>query len=294
MIGKAKDSRTDLRIFIFSGLVIIAYRLIVLYHFGFIYTDSDQSIMWLGAKHFSQGLFYEPRFYGQAYNTMMEAFLAVPLIKMGVPLYKALPAITTLLSLLPVFLLSIITYLRNSKNTGILVLCIYLALPLEYSLITTLSRGFITGIAFASLAFLFLYRFESKTAYFFVFLISMLAYSINANSIILSIPICMIFFLKNYKNKHFYIFSGVGILLALAIHLMVASFYVAHPYYNLHKYHFEFSFDYLIRGTLDLNKFFNYNTPVFWNHGWLLLVMFLIPAAIYYKKKKFDFLLFHW
>ncbi|PKP24135.1 MAG: hypothetical protein CVU06_05270 [Bacteroidetes bacterium HGW-Bacteroidetes-22] len=243
--------------------------------------------MWLGARDYSQGVFHEPRFYGQAYNTMLEALISVPFLKLGIPVFKALPIATTLLTLMPVFLLSILTYIRNSKITGIIVLCLFLTLPIEYSLITSLSRGFVTGIAFASLSFLFLYKYNSKVAYFFVFLISVIAYSINANSIILTIPIGLIFFLKNYKNIKFYIFSGIGLLIGLAIHLSIAQFYVNNPYYNLHSYHFQLSFDSFVKGISNLDKFFNYIVPVFWHRGWLILPSFLIPAFLLYKKREY-------
>ena len=73
---------TELVAFIIVSIIVLAYRAWLLHIFGFVYTDSDQTIMWIGAKHYSQGLFYEPRFYGQAYNTMLEALLAVPFVKL--------------------------------------------------------------------------------------------------------------------------------------------------------------------------------------------------------------------
>ena len=59
---------------------IILYKLYILEKFGFKYTDSDQSIMWLGAKDYSNGIFHEPRFYGQDYNTMLESLFSVPFL----------------------------------------------------------------------------------------------------------------------------------------------------------------------------------------------------------------------
>ncbi|HAQ65922.1 MAG TPA: hypothetical protein DCR43_08750 [Bacteroidales bacterium] len=244
--------------------------------------------MWLGARDYSQGVFHEPRFYGQAYNTMLEALVAVPFLQLGMPIFKALPVATTLLALVPVFILSIVTYIRNSKIAGIIVLCVFLTLPVEYSMLTTLSRGFVTGVAFASLSFLFLYKYNSRVSFFFVFLISVVAYSINANSILLTIPTGLVFFLKNYMNRQFYLFSIIGFLAGLAIHLLIAQFYIDNPYYNLHTYHSELSIDSLVKGMLNLDKFFNYITPVFWHNGWLILPLFFLIAFVLYRRKDFD------
>ena len=52
--------------------------------FGFRYVDDDQSIMWYGAVEMSQGRFHEPCFYGQNYNTMLEGFVAIPLLWSGI------------------------------------------------------------------------------------------------------------------------------------------------------------------------------------------------------------------
>ncbi len=59
-------------------LLLLLHRWNVLHEFGFQYPDSDQAIMWQGAVDFAQGIFHEPRFYGQDYNTMIESLFAVP------------------------------------------------------------------------------------------------------------------------------------------------------------------------------------------------------------------------
>lgn len=282
-----KNSKIELFSIISIGLLIVIFRIWILEIFGFVYTDSDQSVMWLGATHFSQGLFYEPRFYGQEYNTMLEALFSVPLVKLGVPIHKALPIITTLFTLFPVFLLATITYLRSSKITGVIILCVFLMLPLEYSLITSLSRGFVVGIAVASLSFLFLYKNHSNTSFLFVFFISVIAYSISANSVIISLPICLLFILKNYKNTYFYFFSGIGFVLGILIHLFIATFYVDNECCHLHSYQMKFSFEFLKNGLLDLDKFFNNITPIFWSNGWIILPVFFLLAYLLYKQKKY-------
>jgi hypothetical protein len=81
------NSKKQTLLFSILVLGIIGLRYYVLVHFGFKYSDSDQAIMWNALRNYSEGEFHEPRFYGQAYNSMLEAFLAIPLYKMGVPCY---------------------------------------------------------------------------------------------------------------------------------------------------------------------------------------------------------------
>ena len=107
--------------------------------------------MWLGAKHYSQGLFYEPRFYGQDYNTMMEALFAVPFIKMGMPVYYAVPLATHLIALVPFLFTAIYLFLKQKKEAAVFVLAVLLCMPTGYDIMNAIPRGFVTGIFFTSL-----------------------------------------------------------------------------------------------------------------------------------------------
>lgn len=186
------DVKPETIFFLVLTIIIIGYRFWILKKFGFKYTDSDQSIMWLGTKNYSQGLFHEPRFYGQAYNSMLESLLAVPLFKLGLPLHIALPTITTLLTLFPFFVISILTYLKRSKVTGILILTIPLLLPIEYDFMTSISRGFVTGLAITSIALFSIFWSKSNISFIILGLLTIIGYSTSANSILLSLP-CLFF-----------------------------------------------------------------------------------------------------
>ena len=117
---------------------ILAYWYLILQSFGFEYTESDQAIMWQGLQDYSNGNFYEPRFYGQAYNSSLEAFCAVPLYKLGVSPHIALPFITSVFTLLPFIGISIYSYLKKNKFIALVILSIPLLMPIEYDMITTL------------------------------------------------------------------------------------------------------------------------------------------------------------
>jgi hypothetical protein len=257
--------------------LIVAFRYLVLSRFSFKFTDSDQTIMWFAANEFSNGRFHEPCFYGQAYNSMIEALLAVPLIKLGLPIYKALPIISTLLSTLPFFLISLVLFLKDLRFQSFLCLGLLLVLPVEYDLITSLSRGFVPGLFFTALGSLVLLDSRNKWLHLSLGLFGILGYSLNPNSLILFIPSFLYGFLVNFKNKQFYIYFGLGALIASAVHFLTRYFYVLHPNYNLHQqWRSEFTFHELFQNVQTIDKFFNDLVPLFWFNGWLILVIGLL------------------
>lgn len=269
-------------------LLVIVFKCIVLIKFGCAYTDSDQTIMWFGLKEYASGNFHEPRFYGQSYNSMLEAFVAVPLYKLGIPAYKCLPIVTSLMALFPYIIISLFTFFKASKEMAIIIISIPLLLPVEYSLLTTIPRGFVTGIFVTSLGCVSLFYPKSKWGFLMLSFIGVLGFSINSNSTLLFLP-CMIYlFLENLKNKEFYVFTFIGLGLGFSIHSLANYFYVLHPYYDLHKMELFYSFEGIIKGIKKLDIFFNDLTPVFWNTGFLFLLIFLILGFLLLKKKEYS------
>lgn len=284
--------KTEGVLLLIFATIILVYRFWTLTMFGFKYTDSDQSIMWLGTKNYSQGLFHEPLFYGQNYNSMLESLLAVPLFKLGTPLHIALPIITTLLTLLPFFIISIFTYLKSSKFTGILILTIPILLPVEYDFMTSISRGFVTGLAIASIGLFAMFQTKSQLSFFLLGLIAVISYSINANSILVSLPCFFYIFLHNLKSKKFYFLSFLGLSIGIVLHLLIHNFYNNNPYYVLHGYDLEFSFSYFKDGIKSLNIFLNNVTPIFWKQGWISLFIPIIFSFFFFKKNRINESLF--
>ena len=267
-------------------ILIIIFRYFVLEEFSFKYTDSDQSIMWLGLKNYSEGLFYEPRFYGQSYNTMLEAFFAVPLFKLGVPAYKILPIITSVFSLAPYFIISLFVFFKKSPTIALLILSIPLLLPIDYSLITSLSRGFVTGIFISSFGAIAIFFPRSRISFLFCSFITIVGFSVNSNSILIALPCLLFLFFENSKNIFFYIYSAIGIALGISIYFGVDHFYALNPFYDLHKFPFYYSFDELKASLSHLDIFFNGISPIFWHTGFIVLLLFAVIAVVLYKQKK--------
>lgn len=287
---KINQLKLNTIVFIALIILVIVFRLIVLVVFNFEILDSDQPIMWLGAKHYSEGQFYEPRFYGQDYSTMLESLMALPFLYSGLPLHKALPLISSILTVFPIILLARITFKKGSELTAILILSIFLALPLEYTMITGMPRGFVPGIFIASFL-LISYSKNSKSAFFFNLLIASIAFSVNPNSILLSIPLLFMVFIKNYKAKDFWIFSTLGLVIGFSIHALVALFYIKNPYFNFHGHSVEYSWDYFLKGIKHFDNSIKYITPILWKNESIMLFLFLIVGIILFKRKSYHYAL---
>lgn len=268
-------------------LTILVTRVWILTLFSFKVADSDQSIMWYAAKEFAQGRFHEPRFYGQSYNTMIEALLSVPLIELGVPVYYALPIITLLLSLVPVFILSFIAF-RNMPALAVMVLAVFMTLPIEYSLITSMPRGFVTGIAFSSLAIPLLYKNASKISFFLTGLIPVIAFSINPNAVILSIPIILIYGFQNQRKKELFGYAFLGLIAGIVIHASIQFYYVLNPMVSIHKSTISFFPEGFLDGVKNMSAYFGDVTPVFWGSGWAIFVLITVIGALLWRKNRIE------
>lgn len=274
--------------YIVIALLVLIHRYFVLKAFGFVFMDGDQSIMWYGLKEYAEGNFHEPRFYGQAYNSMLEALFAVPLRWMGMPVYKALPCVTTIFALAPYFIFSFFCFLRKRLLQACMIISIPLLLPAEYALITTLPRGFVPGLFVTSIACIAVFKPRSATWWFLGGLLSVIGFSVNSNAALLSAPCILYLWLGNMKTLRYYLFTGVGLALGLCLHLLVNRFYVTHPYYNLHDYDLLFSFDRLFKSFLNLDKFFNNNSILLWRSGFLNLLYFIPIALLLFRSKKIN------
>ena len=187
-----KPISIDVFIYLVLLLAVVSFRFLVLLKFGFKYTDSDQTIMWLGLKDYADGIFHEPRFYGQAYSSMLEALIGVPFYKMGMPASKVLPLITSFFALAPFVIISFFTLLKKSIKMALAIISITLLLPVEYALLTTIPRGFVAGIFVASIGCISLFYPKSKWGFFFLSITGVIGFSLNFNAVLLFLP-CFIY-----------------------------------------------------------------------------------------------------
>lgn len=154
------------------------------------YTDSDQCIMWQMAQDYANFEFHSPFFYGQAYNLGIEAFFAVPLIWLHVPVYYAVAISTFVISTLPWIWMYKIGRDNWGPNLGLIPLLIGLSFPVAFWQQGLLVRGFVQGIFIVALAI----KIESKI---WTFVLTFLGILINPNAIFM-LPIFLLKF-DNWK-----------------------------------------------------------------------------------------------
>lgn len=285
-MGSGQTSKI-LKILFFAFLLVVIISHLALYFLlNFTYIDSDQPIMWLGAQDFSKGIFHVPRFYGQDYNTMLEALLAVPFLKLGMQVYQCVPLVTHMLALFPFLFISAYLFYIHKKPQALMVLGGLLCLTTGYDMMNSIPRGFVTGIFFTSFFVISLHHPEK---YGYILINSFLAYIaflVNPNSVVISIPCLFYLWLQNYTNRKFYVCVLIGCILGLPVDYGLNHFYKIHPNYVVHGGESDFSFSYFIDAITHLNDRFAHISPFADQQGITLLILLACLLLVFYRKNK--------
>jgi hypothetical protein len=256
-----RDRRLINFIFYLFVCLFLANHALLYFLINLDFVDSDQPIMWLAAKDFSEGNFYVPRYYGQNYNTMLEALLAVPFLKLGVSVYKAVPIVTHCLAVFPYLFVASFLYKKEKKLQALVCLGFVLCLTTGYYIMNSLPRGFVTGLVFAPFLII---SFNSPKNYnwlFINFFLCYLAYLINQNTVLVTVPSIMFFWLKNYKDPIFYSIGFLGLMACLPFDYLLNHFYKIHPGYIVHGGEQYFSFQLFKDAISNLNIYFANISP---------------------------------
>ena len=278
------------KFYILLAILVLIDRFMVLHYYGFQYVGSDDTVFWQGANDYLHGIFHEPFFYGQNYNYMAEALFAVPLLFLGVGVQHALPLVTSFMTLFPFFVFSYVNFRKENFIPAFIILSTPLLMPVEYGIITSMSRGFVNGIFFVSFIPLLWKERLSTLRYFFIGFFSALAVAVNPNSLVAVIPLLVYLFLTNYKKPGFYIFTTLGILLVSLAHYNFLNFYVLHPENKIHElggWRMQFHSELITEGLHKLNLMFLYLSPVFWHYGRLSLFILAALILLLFIQKKY-------
>ena len=273
------------RLFYALSAMVLVEKLLDFFLFSIQYTDSDQTLLWQVATDLSNGLFHGPCFYGQSYGPNIEPLLAVPFMKLGIPVYAALPLATLILSTTPFFLLAFYFKQKLSAQTALIPLIICLLLPLEYSLLTAIPRGFVGGIFFVSLGLFCWKYFRTNLSLVFAGIFIGLGLYGNLNSALL-LP----FIIPSiHWNKKFILraalFFGVGFIVGLLPFYFNFLYYKAHPELLIHVApSVKLSWASFLETLYRFNNYFDQVSPLFWRFGFISVL--ILPAAIILLWKK--------
>ena len=264
--------------------LVLVIRLATLIEFGFQFTGSDDLTFWQGAIDYSQGVFHEPFFYAQNYNFMLESFVAAPLLWLGIPVYIALPIVSTFMGVFPFVVISWALFQRKLVFPAFVFLLLPITLPIEYDVMTSITRGFTSGLFFSG--FLIFPLLNSKTSkYFWVLGLTVaVGYLFNPNSLILAFPVCLFLWIENIKNPRFYVYFILPIIPILLLKMWAESFYDGNSDYLVHRmWKLDFSFSMLMEAFGNLDKYFKYIMPVFWKGGWMVVFAILAMGLKIWK-----------
>ena len=284
-ITKTVKTRTITGLTIYFSLLglLVLDKAFTLVNFGFIYTDLDQMIMWNGAMDYANSIFREPFFYGQSYNYMLESFLSVPLLLIGIPVYKALPITTSILTIFPFIFLSICFLKRKQYAWSYFSLLFPVLLPIEYNFLTTLPRGFVQAHLFVPFLFIPFFNPDNKRSIAIFYIASALSFIANQSSVVIIIPI-FVLVLISQDNKRLFIKRSIIVLPALLVDYIAKYHYTLHPEKVTHTITgVRIDIPTLLNSMTKIDHF-EYLFPLLPNIGIMYIIIFVFLGIYTYKK----------
>jgi hypothetical protein len=152
-----------------------------------------------------------------------------------------------------------------------------LLLSIEYEMLTSISRGFVTGIFFASIGISSITFHKSKFAKFIGGLLLGIGVYANPNCILL-LPLLLPFTILS-KDNFFKICITItlGFFIGLSLIAINSWFYSINPDMIIHDSpSLKTSISSFLTVISRLDNYFDFVTPIFWRAGWLVLSIFII------------------
>jgi hypothetical protein len=264
-------------------------RAVTLFVFGFRYTSFDDAIFWQGARDYAQGIFHWPYVYGQDYNPMLESMLAVPGVWLGVPYAILMSLVTSLLALLPFWSFAIWHHRRGDGAAALWLAATPLLLPIEHGMMTTMTRGFVTGIAVLSL---FPWSSSISRHHFRCIAggaVLALALFVNPSAAVLAVPLGVHALLTERRRGASIAWMTTGALPFLSLWWVCDRYCSAHPERMVHKlYDWRMAFHpELIREHFDrLNEHFAWLCPLLWSHGVMVLILVTLCCVLLFVRRR--------
>jgi len=283
----ALTQRLPLLLFALLLAGILGVQTLIYLQYNLQWIDTDQFFMWTGVRDYADGHFYEPRFYAQNYNTFLEALLAVPFYKLGLPVYQALPLATNLLFIFPVLSSALILFRSARIWQSLAFLAFILCMNPAYFLLNAQPRGFVTGLFFCSFYLKSFIHPENKNWLSFNTAAGVLGYFVNPNSLLLTVPLFCFLFFHHYRKSWYYWRTGIVALLFVVFDLFFNHFYRLHPDYIKTELIMDFGWRYLLENLSQPDRIFAQLCPFAEQQYWWLFLPFavLISAMIRQRKK---------
>ncbi len=267
---------------VIAWLLLAAEHVGILRSLGWVYTDEDQAVLWLGAVDYSHLRFHEPRFYGQAYNSMFESLLAVPLLWLGVPVWTAVPLVSALASLAAWTCLAGLALKQRQMLAGVTILVLPLLLDPRFLLISTMPRGFMPGVFLSVVAAtLWLWRPEGRFRTLGAVFLLGCGCSLNPNALLVAVPFGTLVLCRVWDDAPKRLQVGVGTLGACVVHGLIVLFYVRHRSYVVHSSpSLSVSWEHWLWSLHSLHEIFGAFLPLDASRAFLLVVVVATIVAL--------------
>lgn len=207
----------------------ILIRACILADFGFNRVSEDDAIIWSAAVDYGHLIFRWPYFYGQDYGVMLEALVAAPFARLGISLNILMPTVTSLLALLPFWSFAAWHRRQGRPLTALAFLAMPVLLPAEYGMMTTLTRGFVPGIALLALLPWTLFLRNSHWQAFATGSVVGAAALVNPNSLVFSSAFLTWYVFHRDLRIASAAMAMVGLVPFLGLHLAAQAFCRTHP-----------------------------------------------------------------
>lgn len=286
MMTSSRDPRNE-RILLWGLLALgLMDRAFAVVQFGAKFLSTDDAIIWAAAVDHAHGLFHGPYYYGQNYGPMLEALVAAPFIRCGAPLWWVMPIVTTVLGMLPYWSFTIWHLAHRRTNAAICFAALPLLLPVEFNLMTTMSRGFVTGLAPLALLPWILDLRSGPSRSILTGVTIAVAWYVNPNSVIFTAGYACWYMLTNRPLIKTAALLLIGLAPGVVAHLASQAWCEAHPdriVHHLRPEQFAFEPSLLYAGLSALDAHFQWLMPMVWPIGSLLgaFLLALLVIAIW-------------
>ncbi len=255
------------------------------------YTDSDQCVMWQMAHDFAHFQFHTPFYYGQLYSSGLEAWLAAPFIWVGIPVFRAVPLVTALMSTLPWIWMAQLSIKKHGhhKNATALLLC-SMIFPVSWLQTTYISRGFMQSLFLISLST----RFLSSRALSIFFGVILVSWGLiqNANGLLL-LPAVLPFWMDSISMRSKRQMAGLlsGAIASVALMFSYRQLIQSHPHWMIHgTINLSFSYTDFAQNITQFNRLLQHSYPFIPLVG--ILIIGLITWILFQPKSKWEALAF--
>ncbi|MCB0793489.1 MAG: hypothetical protein KDB88_02030 [Flavobacteriales bacterium] len=267
----------------------ILERAWVLWRFAFRHVGIDDALIWSIARDYGEGIFREPFMYGQNYNLMLEALVAAPFVSLGGDPWIVLPIVTALMALAPFWSWSFWCLRQGSLWPATILAATPLMLPVEWGMLTSMTRGFVDGLALlALLPWTLNWRSAPARAYVSALVLSWAALC-NPNMFLPGVVFAIYLVTCDARTWKFWVAGMLGALPAAAFHVIGTAYFSERPsdlVHHIRPDELSWSWDYFREGISDLHEHLDH---LFWSLGWdglELGVVLLLPLLLLLRQRR--------